>query len=264
MTALFRLMVTTLKFIMRNRRRLNDLQVRSIPDRLVLSFDEPSSRDVSLGERETLLALIEQDIDTFWRTVPFHTVFLNYSMPVSYSAHGGTCSDRAVMFFEQLQDRYGSGLNARLHRASINGRKTHTVILAEIDSQDYLIDVGGNWPVMRLIPCFEPVDFCAFGIRFRSRIERMILRIEMKRPDQEHYHPFIETDLTPQPRKQVMHAIDSRYDARKDLPFANGLRFACVHGNSFYTLRENTLSEDTEYRKNKWIEYRNSAESKAD
>lgn len=256
---MFRPLTALLRFLLDNRRRLPNLRAQMSQDRLVLSFQAAASEDAPPDGADALLASLERDIGTFWRTVPFHTLFLNYALPIENSRHGGTCSDRAVLFLEQLQQKYGADLYARLHRAYISGRNTHTVLLVTINSKDYLIDVGANWPVMRPIPCFEPSSFCDFGIRFRSKPDGRILKIEMKRPEQEDYRPFLEADLEPQSPEFVAEAIASRHSAQNELPFADCLRFACVYGNTFYFLKEDNLVGDASCRKEKWVAYRSDA-----
>jgi hypothetical protein len=253
---MFRPLTKLLRFLLENRRQLTKLRVQMSQDQLVLSFEASASEDAPAGGTDALLDSIGKDIEVFWRTVPFHTLFLNYALPIENSQHGGTCSDRAVLFLEQLQMNYGADLNARLHRAYISDRKTHTVILVTINARDYLIDVGANWPAMRPFPCFEPSSFCVFGIWFRSKPDGRLLKIEMKRPEQEDYRPFLEADLEPQSQELVAEAIASRHITQNELPFANGLRFACVDGNSFYFLKEDNLVGEAANRKEKWVEYR--------
>lgn len=257
---MFRPLTTLLRFLHANRRQLPNLRAQMSQEQLVFSFEAAAPEGAQPGKTDALLASLEKDIGTFWRTVPFHTLFLNYSLPIENSLHGGTCSDRAVLFFEQLQLKYGPDLNARLHRAYINGRKTHTVILVTINARDYLIDVGASWPAMQPFPCFEPSSFSAFGIGFRSKPDGRFLRIEMKRPEQEHYRPFLEADLESQSPEFVAEAIASRHSDQNELPFANGLRFACVYGNAFYFVKEDNLVGDAENRKGKWVEYRSGAD----
>lgn len=256
---MFRPLTTLLRFLFDNRQKLASLRAKISRDQLVLSFDTAASEVAPPDGTDALLDSLEKDISTFWRTVPFHTLFLNYALPVENSQHGGTCSDRAVLFLEQLQLKYGPDLNARLHRAYISCRKTHTVILVTINARDYLIDIGANWPVMRPFPCFEPSSFCAFGIWFRSKPDGRLLTIEMKRPEQDDYRPFLEVDLKPQSPEFVAEAIASRHSPLNELPFANSLRFAFVDGNTFYFLKEDNLVGDAVNRKEKWVEYRSDA-----
>ncbi|MEN8660428.1 arylamine N-acetyltransferase [Marivita sp.] len=193
-----------------------------------------------------MLTALEQEIDAFWRSVPFHTLFLAYEMPIKNSAHGGTCSDRAILFHARLTRKFGTRIKARLHRCRVDGRETHTVILVGLRKGDYLIDVGSNWPVMRPIPCFEPSAFSAFGIDFRAAPRANELHIEMKRPEQQEFHSFLNADLTPQSPQQVQAAIDDRYNPRHELPFAGKLRFSGIHGDAFYMLRDDNLSLNAE------------------
>lgn len=256
---MFRNLISLLRFLLKNRRKLGKIHAKATDDHFALSIDATEGPRTPVVAPTVLLQEIESDIDTFWRTVPFQTLFLNFTMPVESSPLGGTCSDRAILFLKRLQQKYGPSLNARLHRARIQNRETHTVILVNIDSDTYLIDVGANWPVMRLIPCFKPFVFDAFGISFRSKPEGSHLHIEMKRPEQTHYKPFVELNLTPQSADYVAEALKSRYVTDNNLPFADGLRFAFVHEDSFYFLKENNLFGDVAHRKKQWTEYRISA-----
>ena len=253
---MFKNLIVLLQFFLRNRRQLGKIRTRAADDHCELSIEAKDNRRTPVVASAALLQAIENDIDTFWRTVPFHTLFLNYAMPVENSALGGTCSDRAVLFLQRLQKKYGPSLDARLHRARIKDRETHTVILVNINSDTYLIDVGANWPVMRPIPCFEPCAFHSFGISFRSKPEGSQLHIEMKRPDQAHYKPFLELDLTPQSADNVAAALKSRYVKDNNLPFADGLRFAFVYEDSFFVLNEHNIFGDVAHRKKQWAEYR--------
>ncbi|MCB1401045.1 MAG: arylamine N-acetyltransferase [Rhodobacteraceae bacterium] len=242
-----------LRFLLDNWRDLPEMQVKTARGQLVLSH--PADTGARLDDAALLKAL-EQEIDAFWRNVPFHTLFLAYEMPIENSAHGGTCSDRAVLFHARLQERFGARLKARLHRCRIKGRDTHTVILVRLGAGDYLIDVGSNWPVMRPIPCFEPSSFSAFGIQFRAFPEGPELHVEMKRPEQQEFRLFLSADLTPQSPEQVQAAIADRYSPRHELPFAGKLRFSCIHGDAFYALRDDTFISGYAERSDRWKEYR--------
>ena len=252
---MFRNLIVLLRFLHSNRRQLGKIRAKATGDHFALSIETNDDSTTPADASEVLLQALEDDIDAFWRTVPFHTLFLNYAMPVENTPLGGTCSDRAVIFLRQLQQKYGPALDARLHRARINGLETHTVILITLNADTYLIDVGANWPVMRPIPCFRPFAFSTFGISFQSKPEGSQLHIEMKRPDQAHYIPFVEVDLTPQSADYVARALKTRYDKDNSLPFAEGLRFAFVHEDAFYILKDNNLFGDLAHRKKQWVKY---------
>lgn len=242
-----------LHFFVENWHDLARMQAKTAHGCLVMS------RPVTAGGKlddAALLAALEQEIDAFWRSVPFHTLFLNYQMPIQNSAYGGTCSDRAVLFLARLENKFGAWLKPRLHRCRINGRETHTVILISLGAGDYLIDVGSNWPVMHPIPCFEPSAFTAFGIAFRAAPTGKELHVEMKRPEQPEFRPFLSADLTPQPRAQVVAAIADRYDPRNDLPFKGKLRFSCIYGDAFYVLRDDGFCSGNAECSDLWKEYR--------
>lgn len=251
---------TFLRFLVDNWREFPAMWIETANRSLVMSL--PVDAGAGLDDAATLKAL-EQEIDAFWRSVPFHTLFLAYEMPIDNSAYGGTCSDRAVLFHAQLNRKFGSRLKARLHRCRIDGRETHTVILVRIRMGDYLIDVGSNWPVMRPIPCFEPSAFSAFGIEFRAAPKANELHIEMKRPEQQEFHPFLSADLTPQSPQQVQAAIDDRYNPSHQLPFAGKLRFSCIHGDAFYILRDDKFSSMYAKRSDCWKVYQAKNETSA-
>lgn len=249
-----------LRFLLNNWRDLPVMRIETPNGRLVLSL--PADAGARLDDA-ALLKTLEQEIDAFWRSVPFHTLFLAYQMPIENSAHGGTCSDRAVLFHTRLNERFSARLKARLHRCRINGRDTHTVILVCLGAGDYLIDVGSNWPVMRPIPCFEPSAFSAFGIKFRARREGANLHVEMKRPEQQEFRPFLSADLTPQSPEHVQAAISDRYNPRHELPFAGRLRFSCIHGDTFYALSDDDSIRAHAKRSDRWTEYRAENATKA-
>ncbi|MBL3562894.1 arylamine N-acetyltransferase [Rhodovulum sulfidophilum] len=250
---MLRLLGPILRFLLDNRRDLPKMRIMTTGGRLVLSRCEDAGADL---DDAALLSAIEHEIDAFWRSVPFHTLFLGYAMPIESSPHGGTCSDRAILFHARLTERFGARLKARLHRCRINGRETHTAILVRLRAGDYLIDVGSNWPVMRPIPCFERSAFSAFGIQFRAVPEGSMLHVEMKRPEQQEFRPFLSADLTPQSRAQVQAAIADRYSGHHELPFAGKLRFACIHGEAFYTLRDEGFTSGDVERTELWKAHR--------
>jgi len=194
---------------------------------------------------QKLVAALEQDIDRFWRETPFHTIFLLYGLPVENSPLGGTCTDRAVLFYNHLKATYPASLNFRLHRALIKGKETHTVILLTLENHTYMIDIGANWPVMKLIPCFKAFTFRAFGIRFHSEPKGNLLKVFMQRTEDPAFQDFLTIDMTPQSAQYVDTQIRQRFDPENKLPFANGFRYAVVHGNSFYFVKQDdTLSQD--------------------
>lgn len=250
---MLRLLGPILRFLLDNRRDLPNMRITSTGGRLVVSRCDDAGADL---DDAALLSALEHEIDVFWRSVPFHTLFLGYAMPIENSAYGGTCSDRSILFHARLTERFGARLKARLHRCRINGRETHTAILVRLRAGDYLIDVGSNWPVMRPIPCFEPSAFSAFGIQFRAVPEGSVLHVEMKRPEQQEFRPFLSADLSPQSRARVEAAIADRYSGHHELPFAGKLRFACIHGDAFYTLRDDDFSSAEDQRPERWRAYR--------
>jgi len=234
-----------LRFLFQNRWKAGSLQVIVSNGQFRLS--QPENRVTALNGQE-LIAELEKDIDHFWRTVPFHSIFLMYELPIENSRFGGTCTDRAVYFYDFLKSKYQDRLNIRLHRASIKGKETHTIILATISGKPYLIDVGANWPVMKLIPCFTEFEFNAFGIRFYSKPNRTLVEIFMQRAEDSKPQKFLTVDMTPQSTEYVDEQISRRFDPDKQLPFAKGLRYAAVHGDTFYFLKQdNVMHEDSPF-----------------
>lgn len=235
---------TFLKFLFQNRHNFRAMQA-SVSDGQFRLTTSPTAKSGFSGlDGPQLVAALEQEIDEFWRKTPFHTVFLLYGLPVENSPLGGTCTDRAVFFFNHLREKYPESLNFRLHRALIKGNETHTVILLTIENQTYLIDIGANWPVMKLIPCFKAFSFTAFGIRFHSEPKGNRLRVFMQRTEDPAFQDFLTIDMTPQSAQYVNAQTRQRFDPENKLPFANGFRYAVVHGKSFYFVKQdNTLSK---------------------
>jgi len=234
-----------LKFLFQNWRKIHSMKVTVSNGQFRLITPSESECHLSALDDQTLIMDLEKDIDTFWRTVPFHSVFLVYGLPIENSRLGGTCTDRAIFFFDFVKDKYPESLNFRLHRALIKGNETHTVILVTIGNQTYLIDIGANWPVMKLIPCFKEFKFNTFGINFNSKLDGSLLKVFMKRPEDPEFQEFLTVDMAPQSTKYVSKKISQRFDPDNQLPFANGLRYAVVHGDTFYFLKQdNTLSKE--------------------
>ena len=227
-----------LKFLFQNRQKIRSMNVMVCNGQFRLETGSEVQYDLSDLDDQRLIADLEKDIDTFWRTVPFHSIFLVYGLPIENSRLGGTCTDRAVFFFDYLKDKYPDSLNLRLHRALIKGNETHTIILVTIGNETYLIDIGANWPVMKLIPCFKEFEFSAFGICFNSKPSGNLVKVFMQRPEDPEFQEFLTVDMTPQSTEYVDNQISQRFDPNNQLPFANGLRYAAVHGNTFYFLKQ--------------------------
>lgn len=67
----------------------------------------------------------------------------------------------------------------------------------------------------------------------------------MQRTEDPAFQDFLTIDMTPQSAQYVNAQTRQRFDPKNKLPFANGFRYAVVHGNSFYFVKQDdTLSKD--------------------
>lgn len=229
------------EFLIKNRSHLKKLQAVSIDESFTIARKENGPLFVEKSVPKASVSSLEADIDEFWRTVPFHTLFLIYDLPIQNSMLGGTCTDRAILFYQRALEKYGPSLEIRLHRASIKDRETHTVLLVQLDQKTYLIDVGSNWPVMRLIPCFQGIYFESFGISFKSSVDQESLVIHMRKSSEDEFQPFLKAGLTYQSETYISEQVANRFSAENKLPFANSLRYSFVSGDSFYVIKHDAI-----------------------
>lgn len=229
------------RFLIKNRKHLTKFQAVSFDETFSIVRKKYDPLFVTKSFPTADVESLEIDIEEFWRSVPFHTLFLIYGLPIQNSVLGGTCTDRAVLFYQRVREKYGPSLEIRLHRASINDLETHTVLLVQLDEKTYLIDVGANWPVMRLIPCFQDICFESFGISFKSSLDRGSLVIRMRKSAEVKFEPFLKADLTHQSEAYVSDRIANRFSEDNRLPFSKSLRYAFVSDDTFYVIKHNGI-----------------------
>lgn len=193
---------------------------------------------------DNLIEKIELEIEKFLRAVPFHSIFFLYDIDVEPSHLGGTCSDRSLYFKEILECKFDPSINARLHRCKINNQKTHTVILVTCKNQNYIIDVGMGFPIMKLIPCHEIIKFTAFGITFKSQIEGDIIRLfcNMSGKEQE----LFELDQRPQDADTIHNNIAQRFRNKSVYPFAESFRYFAIVDNKYIQIKHDNVMMGSE------------------
>ena len=213
-----------------------------------LGYDEASLKSEydefikKLGAKQDILIQeIEKEIEAFLRKVPFHSLFFIYDIDASPQHLGGTCSERCIYFKQTLEKRFPNKLNARLHRCKINGQQTHTVILVSLDGQDYIIDVGMGFPLVKAIPCFKPIDFSAYGIRFTSKISGNIIRLFSDMSGEEKL--LFELDKRPQAPEQVENEIKNRFADKSIYPFGKGIRYFAIIDDTYIQIKHDNIFE---------------------
>jgi arylamine N-acetyltransferase len=171
-----------------------------------------------------------------FRTEPFHNLRLMYGEEVAARVPGGTCSDKTLSF---LRAARLAGFQVALHSASIGGEEKHRLARVHVDGRVYFADVGDGWPALQLYPADRVVAFRAFGIGFRTEVQRERLLVYCERQGREDLQLAI--DVRPRPERDILGQIERRFTSGVSYPFSSSLRFACVVGDRFLFLRGERL-----------------------
>lgn len=108
-------------------------------------------------------------------------------------AGGGVCFDLAPTFRALLR---GLGYNVKPLLAQISFPGSHHAALVEIDGGQYLVDVGGGWPLWDPVPIGETVAVEHAGLEFRLRPGGPDEYLREQRVDGEWQRPVVY-DLRP-------------------------------------------------------------------
>jgi len=203
--------------------------------------DIPISKEYVI-HHSLLKEKIEEEIENYLKKYPFHNLFSLYNLTeVIASEYGGTCSDRTIQFKKILNEifQYNS-VNIQLHRAFINGKKTHTILKIEIDKKTYFCDVGMGFPINRLLPSHKNIKFNNYGIKFKSVVNNNELMIYIDEGQGEQELMKIVNEV--QNQEKIEEEISQRWDKRHELPFHNKLRYFFIHNNKYYQIKDNDLS----------------------
>jgi arylamine N-acetyltransferase len=171
-----------------------------------------------------------------FESIPFHNLFMLNNKNIAGSSVGGTCSDK-VLHFRKILSK--NGYKSKLHSAIINDKDCHRMLSIEINNKLYFIDVGSGWPIIKLIPAYEPTKFSVFGMTFKTELyaEKIIL---YHRTNQE-FKIMCVIPLIEKKEEEILRDIENRFDDKSIYPFQSSLRFSKIIGEKFYFLKGNRL-----------------------
>jgi len=167
---------------------------------------------------------------------PFHNLFFLGACKPSSALSGGTCSDKVLACRDQLK---AQGVDSRLHSSFISGQETHRLLALRCSGDDYFADVGNGWPSVRLFPANRAIDYCAFGIQFRTTVTPDFVDVYQIKQGDETLSQRIPRRLKPE--TEILADIEQRFSGGVRYPFASGLRFAQVIGDEFLFLKDDLL-----------------------
>ncbi len=191
-----------------------------------------------------LLTIIEKEIGTFLRKVPFHNLFYLYDISIPPSSHGGTCTDRTKYFKQLIDKKYkDSGLVTSFHRASIGGEETHTILKIIINDKVYFIDVGMGFPLIKLIPSDVDFSYTAMGIQFHSSVngDEIVVKSNIQNKEMEELMRFkIDSAYS---QVEILEKMERRFEQKALIPFLQkGLRYMFIHEDAFYMIKHSDIS----------------------
>jgi acetyltransferase-like isoleucine patch superfamily enzyme len=190
-----------------------------------------------IKSKESLKTQIEKEIVKYLETYPFHNIFLLYQRDIAGLEVGGTCSDRTPHFQKILINKFPS-INVELHIASINNKKTHTILRIEIAKKIYFCDVGMGFPITKLIPCDRAINFKAYGIDFKSIIKKEEIIFYINEHNANGEKELMRINMQPQEQIKVMNNISNRFKYTKNLPLGKRLRYYFINNGVFYKIEE--------------------------
>ena len=183
---------------------------------------------------------IEEEIDKFLKAFPFHNLFFLYEVPINASKFGGTCTDRTQLFKEQIKkNSWYKAINVLYHRAMINDKETHTILKVIINEKSYFLDVGMGFPINRLIPSYENIEFNAYGIKFQTQIIDGLIVVQSdfnNKMEELMKIPIIDQRT----QAEIKELMNERFTSKSNYPFSKGLRYMFIHKNIFYSIKHDS------------------------
>lgn len=171
-----------------------------------------------------------------FRAEPFHNLYLLYGYTQTGLVNGGTCSDKALSFYQALKPL---GVRAKLHSAFIGGAEIHRLVRVELAGQAWFADVGNGWPSIHLFPLDYEIEYECYGMRYRSALSGRSMTIYITRKGVERMQMEIPFDSKPE--KEILVDIAARFDRGIVYPFSRGPRFSQVIGEQFLFLRDDRI-----------------------
>jgi arylamine N-acetyltransferase len=179
-----------------------------------------------------LLEIIKEN----YKTIPYHNFWLILQKEYNPTNQGGICTDKNYFLYKEL---FKNGYSVKLHSAKINSQNIHQLIKIEIDKQDFLIDTGLGFPIMKPIPLFENAHFTDYGYNFKTEIsdnELCLYRLVNNKQVLNY-----TTNVTEYNQNIVYMEFQNSYGVNIDYPFRNSIRFSKIVDNEFYFLKGKKL-----------------------
>jgi len=179
---------------------------------------------------------IEALILKLFQNEPFHNLYLLYNKTPLTNEHGGTCSDKTLSFISAAR---GLGVNAVLHNGYINGKDIHRLARVTISDKVFFADVGNGWPVLKLYPADQEINFICFGMSYRTVITEHWISVYHTRNGKEFLQ--LEIDSRPCREEDIQNRIAQRFNGKVIYPFSNSLRFSLIVKDKFLFIRGDRL-----------------------
>jgi len=190
--------------------------------------------------RTSLKIQLEAKMVHYLETYPFHNLFRLYlKQDMSAPKFGGTCSDRTLHFKENLENFCSqNSIDIKLHIASINGKRTHTILRILIEEKIYFCDIGMGYPITKLIPSNQNIHFKSYDIEFRTIIKENEIVVFINEHKGEGEKELMSIDTREQLQEKVKNRIKNRLEDTKDVPLAKRLRYFFIYDGEFYQIKE--------------------------
>ena len=179
---------------------------------------------------------IEKLIKNNLETVPYHNFWLLLETGYNPTLLGGICTDKNVFLYNQLLNKK---YNVKLHSAQINGENIHKIIKLFHLEEEYIIDVGLGWPILKPIPLKGVNVFSSYGVEFISKVINQVFYIyRMFGTDERLSYSALLSDSN---QNEVKKEVENSYDKSINYPFKDTIRFSKIIDNEFYFLKHKTL-----------------------
>ena len=166
--------------------------------------------------------------------------FRRYITGISNNCFGGTCYSNNYYFFKLLKFL---GFDVKLCGADMNEPDSHMVIIAAVNNQDFLVDVGYAAPFLYPIPLYSESDHIIWSSRdkyiIKPRDNKGFSQLEMYR-NGNLKHGYIVKPVSKK-IEDFNKAISDSF--KNDSAFFNSILITKYISGSFYSIHNLELSE---------------------
>jgi arylamine N-acetyltransferase len=154
-------------------------------------------------------------------------------------AGGGVCFEFGAMLGRLLTEL---GYTAYPVLARISFPGSHSALIAELDGQQLLVDVGNGQPILEAIPVDEPFEIDRAGLRYRFRRDSPSGPLVQDRWVGETFAPFVTYELEPATPDE-MEASYQRHHALPPATFVlQNFRLVRIADDEVLQLRDHQFS----------------------